>query len=1066
MNKSRQQTTTTPNGLSNLGRFEKWKVPENPLNLEKDETGMFPTKSWKNEKLKKYYLKLWKSVEQSEQNGEQFWNGDLWRDLPANGNSVIQGKLALKTALAFKILQLTDGEIDQQIDEKFVEEFINWMLGKSKYNLDKETTPWGTRRLVGKDINAYLHLFVDKKIEFIKQLTIKKAFIPQNLADAWDYFKYICCKKEPNHASYLPYFNWWTDPNFRDPNSAEYRQLRDPITGIPYSSRALLAGNGVEDGVIRDSAPGAGDPGSDGIVRPDDQAVFDPAPCDGIEVGARNLPGLPDVPSGVGFNNQGLPIAGDASPPSAQSPAQQTNFETPVSFNLNVVIDAAGPRVMDLGDEEVYTLQELNQVNATQELEQEAQNLRQLVRIREEEISRLREPDQEKEKEVEELKKTIGDLTEKINYSENLVNEWRKKAEENSSELSRELEDKEERERTIKELLENVDALGKEKDRLLLKLDSVRSSVQGADEASKVAFAELNRRLEDSNAEREAVREELSFLRQYAQEKEENLNKLTKESQAERRKMSEALSNFEQTLVRYMKSELENIKSASESIKERLRTISASDLTRSKNALEYERTYMNYLRTQIDLFEELYAGAVARNSGASDAQMMEVIERMKEIHRELEESASKALEESPNREEVPLEEIPAPEKTGNEEEETSSEMVFLEEVGHASAELKRLRSEFLMGMAKSISRNDASAVRTVYASLLEKFKKQDADFLAEQAEDIFDYLNAAFTSKIQDPAARNLPIYKQLRKMGQNIANDNETSETLMYFYKMVTNIIDFTSKLDPDHPMTPDEEKKTDTLLQDPELLMGGIPYVLSKSWQGLRKIIALAKSPPKNLDSPRMLTAMITFSKNIRRLLLGEHGRKLIPLSNNEVTFLDVEFPKMSKAWHSYNEELNDIKKEKKEYLSAFEAMEKEKNELEEKERERKKKRAESRERKRKEQEAKEKQERIKKKRMEEEAKQRGSPYEFRGVSPTDDPEQVFQEFVAFHKQFGESDEAIRRTFVNNYSIFAGRVLPTGVKWRNFIDRVIESLERHERFDFSSAFRSETPKRRRGKK
>lgn len=280
--------------MKNIGKFQKFKVPENPLQLESKENGMFPTKSWKHEKLRKYYQRIWNQIDEAtvlEDKGrnQTFWNSYIRNT--SDPDAIKASKQSLKTAVAFKILQLADGEIDQEIDEKFVEEFINWMLGKSKYNLDESTTPWGSRRLVGPDINAYLHAFVEKKMEFIKHLTITRAFIPQNLNQAWNYFKYCVCKKEPNHAAYLPQFNYWTDPGFRNPNNNSYNQLHDKTTGLKYSQRALMDGNGVVNGVVRDGAPGAGDPGSDAIVRENDDYIFDPAECDAV----NQIPSLPQV---------------------------------------------------------------------------------------------------------------------------------------------------------------------------------------------------------------------------------------------------------------------------------------------------------------------------------------------------------------------------------------------------------------------------------------------------------------------------------------------------------------------------------------------------------------------------------------------------------------------------------------------------------------------------------------------------------------------------------------------------------------------------------------------------
>src|SRR4051812_44169614 len=115
--------------MQNIGLYSKYNVPSNPLEAEDKEKGMFPTKNWKNEKLRKYYQRIWSQLsmdtgaKEPGGRGSEFWNSYFYGQEETQRNQSVQ---ALKTAVAFKILQLADGEIDQEIDEKFVEEFINW----------------------------------------------------------------------------------------------------------------------------------------------------------------------------------------------------------------------------------------------------------------------------------------------------------------------------------------------------------------------------------------------------------------------------------------------------------------------------------------------------------------------------------------------------------------------------------------------------------------------------------------------------------------------------------------------------------------------------------------------------------------------------------------------------------------------------------------------------------------------------------------------------------------------------------------------------------------------------
>ncbi len=555
-------------GLSNIGRFQKWTVPKSPLELEPEEKGMFPTKSWKNEKLKKFYKQVWKSIDNPGiRTG--FWEGFFNRNAENSNNPNItdqQNKLALKTAVAFKCMQLTDGEIDGQIDEKFVEEFINWMLGKSKYNLDKETTPWGARRLVGKDINAYLHLFVDKKVQFIKELTVLKAFIPQNLPQAWNYFKYICCRKEPNHAYFLPAMNYWTDPSFKQGGS-NYG-MRDPITGIPYGQRAPLRGPGVPDGVIRDSPAGGGDPGGRAIVTFADDDVFDPGECDmpGVvrAMGGSGLPPQAPPPSQLTITAPDASLASGDQPPNTPI-ATPTQGETSLPSRRD--FDAEMREYRERTDAQLEEREENIRRRHSQELtdlesrqQTEREKFEKELSLREEHLRDMRLKDVERAEEIQRLQKERSTKERKLSMQlESLKRVHQRTLDEYQSLIV----DKDQLEIRIKELNKNIsnthavdDESSREKEALKAERDALQGRIIQL-ETEKNDFqktVEMHTR-DQINAVHAREKEELiqqhenafkAFTEQLSNQAKEYRLETLKEFTQERMKWIDSLNHFEQ----------------------------------------------------------------------------------------------------------------------------------------------------------------------------------------------------------------------------------------------------------------------------------------------------------------------------------------------------------------------------------------------------------------------------------------------------------------------------------------------------------------------------------------
>lgn len=207
---------------------------------------------------------------------------------------------AIKNAYALKSSQIKEEFIDRQVDKSFVEEFHNWILGKSKLNTAENNTPWGAQRLTGKSINAYLHSFVDAKMDFQAKLAKLKLFPPQTIGEAWLYYKYIVCKKEPLDEDYLTDFNYWTNPAYYQEgvNNALYDRgntMLNPVTNQPYRNAVPAGETGIpsqpnmrDPAYVPKNVQTAGDPGTVGVVSTMSYPLLDAGTCVSDQVAAGN----------------------------------------------------------------------------------------------------------------------------------------------------------------------------------------------------------------------------------------------------------------------------------------------------------------------------------------------------------------------------------------------------------------------------------------------------------------------------------------------------------------------------------------------------------------------------------------------------------------------------------------------------------------------------------------------------------------------------------------------------------------------------------------------------------
>lgn len=255
--------------MNNLGYKNQRKYQPNPDPLERESklNDMIPLPGWAAKKK------------------EEALSNAMQIEIRAAGGD--QSKIqAINNAYAIRKAQIKEEVIDKDVNKMFVEEFNSWLLGKSKLNTPVNNTPWGTQRLTGSSIRQYLNSFVDKKIEFQRKLARLKLFPPQTIGEAWLFFKYIVCKKEPLDEDYLEDFNYWTNPHYFQGDDPRNVTDRNPLTGQPYALQANR--NAIGDDNTPHPVPNAitaGDPGSSAVASRANPPLFDAGACVDTETG-------------------------------------------------------------------------------------------------------------------------------------------------------------------------------------------------------------------------------------------------------------------------------------------------------------------------------------------------------------------------------------------------------------------------------------------------------------------------------------------------------------------------------------------------------------------------------------------------------------------------------------------------------------------------------------------------------------------------------------------------------------------------------------------------------------
>lgn len=166
-----------PLGMASPFRF--WEVPKSPL-VELQE-GKIPdalSKEWFERRCKETMSWL---------------NENRNKALTAGRTLDAENWKARMDALNVFWMQKQMGDWEGDKQEELMKQFRDFLLGKSKWNEDKNSPIWwGKRKLVGADIDVYLEATMDAKYEFDKtyNMVCNTGKIPSNLREAWMFFCY------------------------------------------------------------------------------------------------------------------------------------------------------------------------------------------------------------------------------------------------------------------------------------------------------------------------------------------------------------------------------------------------------------------------------------------------------------------------------------------------------------------------------------------------------------------------------------------------------------------------------------------------------------------------------------------------------------------------------------------------------------------------------------------------------------------------------------------------------------------------------------------------------------
>lgn len=156
--------------------FGKYSVPRDPIEAEKNRKEWGAPPDWKSKFIGD---KVRQSIEK----------------LHASQDTKVQAKVQAAEFYCMQQEILTHGEA---ADSEVMGEFRDFLLGKSKFNNDSKLVPWGRRKLVGEDIDAYLEAVMTAKFQYDKKIGMMRdmGMAPRTIEDAWLYFCFFLLKRD------------------------------------------------------------------------------------------------------------------------------------------------------------------------------------------------------------------------------------------------------------------------------------------------------------------------------------------------------------------------------------------------------------------------------------------------------------------------------------------------------------------------------------------------------------------------------------------------------------------------------------------------------------------------------------------------------------------------------------------------------------------------------------------------------------------------------------------------------------------------------------------------------
>jgi len=103
-----------------------------------------------------------------------------------------EGSTARSLAVEMWRMQIAQGSFSDQVKLEFVRRFYRWLIGRGT-DADTKRTFWGRGNAAeyNDEVRAYIEMFIDKRAEYARQLTLLANRLPSSLRGYYLYFKYI-----------------------------------------------------------------------------------------------------------------------------------------------------------------------------------------------------------------------------------------------------------------------------------------------------------------------------------------------------------------------------------------------------------------------------------------------------------------------------------------------------------------------------------------------------------------------------------------------------------------------------------------------------------------------------------------------------------------------------------------------------------------------------------------------------------------------------------------------------------------------------------------------------------